>query len=96
MGDIRNKLAKQMRDAAHRAFMAERYPPQPAPAPPRCQCGLTADQVPTFWSYKGEHFDPMRYYCPACAPVWMVRYMLASTVNNPASYLEDDMPGRAC
>jgi len=65
---------------------------RPPAAPLRCRCGLTADQVPGFWCYKGERFDPVRYYCPACAPPRTVSSMLTSTINSPDAYLPEDAP----
>jgi hypothetical protein len=69
IGDLRNKLAKQARDEAHRQYMAKHHPPKPAPEPPKCLCGLTCYEAPTLWAIDGGGW-PRRvdYYCPACLP----------------------------
>lgn len=69
MGDLRNKLAKQARDEAHRRHMAKHYPPKPAPPLPKCLCGLTYREVATMWAVDlGDWPRRVDYYCPACLP----------------------------
>jgi hypothetical protein len=36
MGDLRNKMMKEMRDEAHRRWLAKHYPPSKPPFLPRC------------------------------------------------------------
>jgi hypothetical protein len=68
MGDLRNKTAKQERDASHRRKLARLHPEQPPRPPIRCQCGLTADQVPTMWAHQADRWSEVGFYCPACLP----------------------------
>ena len=50
MGDLRNKLMKQVRDAEHRHWLAKHYQPKPEPLLPRRRCGLTYYEVPIMWA----------------------------------------------
>lgn len=67
MGDLRNKFAKQERDARHREWLLKACPPQPLPSSqyPRCQgegCGLTVYETNVY------QCDRDGYFCLACMP----------------------------
>jgi hypothetical protein len=84
MGDLRNKFMKQARDEAHREFMARRYPPKPARPTPRCQCGLTWDDVPVMWSVEVQRWPYERaLFCPACIPAQYLHLVAVSAANTP-------------
>ena len=68
MGDLRNKRRKQEREEALRQIQASRNPKPPSGEPPRCQCGLTPDQVPAMWAYQADRWSAVQFYCPACLP----------------------------
>lgn len=69
MGDLRNKMAKQLRDAQHRAYMAMHYPSQPPQPLPKCLCGFTWNEVPVMWATeKRDRRGQVVFYCPACIP----------------------------
>ena len=68
MGDLRNKIRKQERDAAIRAMQKPRADQQSTHEPPRCQCGLTWHEVPAMWAYQADRWSAVRFYCPACLP----------------------------
>ena len=67
MGDLRNKARKQEEEARIKAMRA-RLEAKPKGEPIRCQCGLTADQVPTMWAVQAERWAAVQFYCPACLP----------------------------
>jgi len=56
------------RDEAHRHYLAKRFPAASQAPSIRCQCGLTADQVPTMWAHQADRWSGVRFYCPACLP----------------------------
>lgn len=66
MGDLRNKFAKMERDAAVRAMQA-RMEAKPSAAPPRCQCGHTAQDKP-LWAWSGDRTTKAGVFCAACLP----------------------------
>ncbi len=84
MGDIRNKIAKIERAKAEKAAMetflrAGGWTPGPRRREeplPRCACGNTWKDAPAFWACHGGHFEPVRFYCPACLPDEMRASML--------------------
>jgi len=86
MGDLRNKLAKQERDEAHRRYMARRYPPKPAPVLPRCLCGLTYWEVPVMWAAPGGRHEAAKFFCPDCLPPELLR----EVARNVADLLADE------
>ena len=68
MGDLRNKLTKELRDEAHRRLLEKLHPTPMPPALPRCLCGLTYYDVPVMWQGPSGRHEPARFYCPACIP----------------------------
>jgi hypothetical protein len=68
MGDLRNKVAKQIRDERHRQYMARKYPPKPPPPPVTCRCGLTWQETTLygFSGYKNSHLNGL--FCMVCMP----------------------------
>lgn len=69
MGDLRNKMAKQVRDAQHRAYMAKRHPSKPPEPLPKCLCGFTWNEAPIMWAVAGaDRWSPTAFCCPACIP----------------------------
>ena len=83
MGDLRNKLKKELRDEAHRRWMAKNYPPRTPSQIPRCLCGLTYYDVPIMWAAPGKRHEPQRFYCPACLPVDLLWVVAPSVANLP-------------
>ena len=71
MGDLRNKFRKleetERIRAIQRAIEGKRRPP----APPRCQCGRTADQVSVMWAHQADRWAPVVFYCPKCLPPYL-------------------------
>ena len=67
MGDLRNKARKIEEEARIKAMRA-RLEAKPKGEPIRCQCGLTADQVPIMWAHQADRWSPVRFYCPECVP----------------------------
>lgn len=70
MGDLRNKVAKQIRDERHRQFMLRKYPPKPPARPPTCRCGLTSEET-KLYAYSSpmlskRHLNGL--WCLVCAP----------------------------
>lgn len=68
MGDLRNKLAKELREQAHRRWLVEHRPSAKPPALPRCECGLTYYEVPIMWTAPTARWEPAKVYCPAYLP----------------------------
>lgn len=69
MGDLRNKFAKQERDARHREWLAKHFPESPLPPPPRCQCGNTSYETTIWAAPKRDRWDrEMRFWCWVCIP----------------------------
>lgn len=82
MGDLRNKVAKQMRDEAHRQFMARHYPPSPSPPPPRCQCGLTYTDTMIWAAPQRDHWDrERRFWCWVCIPDEYRHLVIQDVIN---------------
>jgi len=67
MGDLRNKARKQEEEARIKAMRA-RLEAKPKGDPIRCQCGLTADQVPTMWAHQAGRWSGVEFYCSDCIP----------------------------
>lgn len=68
MGDLRNKLAKQIRDERHRQFMARHYPPKPPPKPLTCLCGFTSEDTKLWGVSDPRLYGKAGVYCAACLP----------------------------
>lgn len=84
MGDLRNKMAKQLRDAQHRTYMAMRYPPKPSQPLPKCLCGFTWHEAPIMWAIAGvDRWSPMAFYCPACLPANLIGLTATGVANLP-------------
>jgi hypothetical protein len=84
MGDLRNKLYKQMRDEAHRQYMAKHYPPKPEPPPIRCLCGHTYQDVPRMWQIDEPGWPRKTgIYCPACIPAHLIGWVADDVANLP-------------
>ncbi len=58
MGDLRNKMAKQLRDAKRHAYTAKRYPSQPPEPLPACLRGFTWNDVSFMWAMERLQFLP--------------------------------------
>lgn len=82
MGDLRNKFDKQERDEAHRRFMAEHYPPPPAPKPAKCLCGNTALET-HLWAWSGDRNIPAGVYCTGCLPPRLLPLVIGQAANLP-------------
>lgn len=66
MGDLRNKFAKQERDARVRAMQRRLYPETPPASPLACGgCGKTVYETEIYSLPRG-HFDPPRFSCVDC------------------------------
>lgn len=66
MGDLRNKFAKQERDARHGAWLQRHFPCRPYPEPPRCDgCGKSCYEVQVY-TFPKEWKGPYTYACPGC------------------------------
>jgi hypothetical protein len=84
MGDLRNKMAKQLRDAQHRTYMAMRNPSKPPHSLPKCLCGLTWNEAPVMWAIAGaDRWSPAAFYCPACLPAHLIGLVAAEVANPP-------------
>jgi hypothetical protein len=70
MGDLRNKQRKEAEAASVRAMQAKMDARHPKLAPPRCRCGLTAQEAPALWVINGaDRWAAPDYRCTACLPV---------------------------
>ena len=78
MGDLRNKIEKQIRDELHRLYMAKRYPPKPPGQLPKCRCGNTYKDV-IQWQFGRE------LYCPGCLPYEHFELVMWEVANLPDS-----------
>lgn len=68
MGDLRNKIAKQIATERHQAYLKKHFPPQPRPPEQRCQCGFTCKEAPLWSVLTNEFFNERTICCPACIP----------------------------
>lgn len=68
MGDLRNKFRNIEETQRIRAMQRRLEVGKQAVPPPRCQCGLTADQVPVMWAHQADRWSTTVFYCPDCLP----------------------------
>jgi hypothetical protein len=93
MGDLRNKISKQIRDERHRQYMARKYPPKPAPPPATCRCGLTWQETTLYgWSetkLSRRHLNGL--WCLVCMPTELKMEFIDIMVTQgiPYDYVED-------
>lgn len=67
MADLRNKIAKQEREAAT-LRMQEALRPKRAPEPlPHCPCGNTWMDGPLY-AHQKDRWSEVEYYCGGCLP----------------------------
>jgi hypothetical protein len=83
MGDLRNKLMKDMRDKAHQRWLAKHYPPTSPPALPRCECGLTYLEAPIMWAAPTKRHQKAKFYCAACLPHEFLELLAQDVANLP-------------
>lgn len=66
MGDLRNKVAKQMRDEAHRQWLAKHFPSKPLPKEIVCDgCGASCYEIPVY-AMPRDWKGPYNYACAGC------------------------------
>jgi len=88
MGDIRNKLEKELRQKRHEAMMRRLYPPKPPRPENRCKCGhserVVPDNVPImWWVCTNTFFHEYTLYCPACLPFEFFPDVMMDAANLP-------------
>lgn len=84
MGDIRNKLEKEIRAAKHAAWIAKHHPPKPQLPLPRCQCGNTWYDAPILWQIEVVRWPrEMAWFCPACLPFKYFPLVAKQVANLP-------------
>ena len=96
MGDLRNKIAKQMAQHRHEAMLRRLYPKKPRQPDPKCQCGLTWQETPIqWWVQKDDFWRTATLCCPACLPYEHFADIIMDVANLPDYEACETIPSKA-